>query len=115
WVAYVSDESGRDEVYVRSFPSGEVRSLVSVDGGTQPFWRWDAHELFYVSPRRQLTSVAMEGDGGRVGTPITLVQLPPRTDAYEVAGDGKRFLVAAPLDQQHRSPIHVVLGWTHEK
>lgn len=118
FVAYVSDESGRDEVYLRSFPSGEVRLLVSVNGGTQPSWRRDGRELFYLSPARQLTSIAIEGSRERapgLGIPRPLFQLPRHASGYEVANDGQRFLVAVPLQEQQRSPLHLVLNWAHEK
>ena len=50
WIAYVSNEPGRDEVYVRGFPSGEGKWLISANGGTMPSWRRDGRELFFLSP-----------------------------------------------------------------
>jgi eukaryotic-like serine/threonine-protein kinase len=118
WVAYVSDESGRDEVYVRAFPSGESRWMISVGGGTRPSWRRDGRELFYVSPKRLLTSVALQWDSARdlrTGIPVRLFEMPFGADAFEVASDGQRFLTATPQEEQQHSPINVVLNWTSEK
>jgi Tol biopolymer transport system component len=117
WVAYVSDESGRDEVYVRQFPSGQNQSIVSVDGGTLPAWRRDGREIFYLSPQRQLTSVEVraEPNGFRSGTPQPLLRIPPGANAYEVTADGLRFLIAAPAEPQRSTPIHIVLNWSAER
>jgi eukaryotic-like serine/threonine-protein kinase len=112
WVAYVSDESGRDEIYLRAFPSGEERFLVSVDGGMHPTWSRNGRELFYLSAQRRLAAVSVESGGTlRVGSPHILFQMPLNADLYEVAADG-RFLTAAPPEQQQRSPINVVLNWS---
>jgi eukaryotic-like serine/threonine-protein kinase len=118
WVAYVSDESGRDEVYLRGFPSGEGRWMVSVNGGMQPSWGRDGRELFYLSPQRQLMSVALQSDSSRelrAGIPQPLFEMPPGADAFAVA-DGQRFLVAViPPEEQQRSPINVVINWASDR
>jgi len=117
WVAYVSDESGRDEVYLRGFPSGEGRWMVSVNGGTQPSWGRDARELFYQSPERQLMSVVLQWDSSgelRARIPQPLFEMPPGADAFAVANDG-RFLVAVPPGEQQRSPINVVINWASDR
>ncbi|MDQ6803008.1 MAG: hypothetical protein M3041_19570, partial [Acidobacteriota bacterium] len=60
WIAYSSDESGRYEVYVTDYPPNGSRVQISTDGGTQPVWRGDEKELFYVAPGDRITSVAIE-------------------------------------------------------
>jgi len=57
WVAYTSNASGRNEIYVRPFPGSGEAVQVSASGGSQPRWRRDGHELFYVAPDGSVTSV----------------------------------------------------------
>ena len=116
WVAYVSDESGRDEVYLREFTSGEIRSMVSIDGGSRPVWRRDGREIFYLSPRNELVVVPVEfAVPLRVSRPLLMFRMPPGAEDYEVMGDGQRFLIAAPAHEHQRIPINVVLNWSEEK
>ena len=60
WVAYASDESGRTELYVQSFPAGRGKWQISTSGGDQPSWRRDGKELFYVAPDGKLRAVEIE-------------------------------------------------------
>jgi eukaryotic-like serine/threonine-protein kinase len=116
WVVYVSDESGRDEVYVREFLSGEIRSMVSIDGGSRPAWRRDGREIFYLSPHKELVAVSVEFAAPlRVGRPQVMWKMPPGAEDYEVMGDGQRFLIAAPAHEHQRLPINVILNWSEEK
>lgn len=108
-VAYVSDETGQDEVYVRGFPASEVRPILSLGPGTQPSWHRNA--LYYVSPKRLLMEVEAQGaDVLRLGTPRPLLTLPFGA-AYQVARDGSQFVVSSPAPEQQRSGIQVVLHW----
>jgi eukaryotic-like serine/threonine-protein kinase len=99
WVAYTSNESGRDEVYVDAFPEPRGRVQISTAGGTQPQWGEGGRELFYVSLDEKLMTVSL-----RVGTdsvapsvPHELFRLPIRgagvASRFEAAKDGQRFLV----------------------
>jgi Tol biopolymer transport system component len=109
WVAYVSDESGRDEVYVRAFPPTEERWIVSGGGGSQPRWRRDGREIFFVSPQRMLTGVPVStSERIELGSPERLFHLPGNGAYQGSPGDG--FLVAVPADAE-QSPIHVVMNW----
>ena len=65
WLAYVTDASGRDEVWVASFPSGQVKRQVSIDGGTSPQWTDRGRELAYLSERKWLTIRSFAGYGQR--------------------------------------------------
>ena len=65
WLAYVTDASGRDEVWVASFPSGQVKKQVSIDGGTSPQWTDRGRELAYLSQRKWLTIRSFAGYGQR--------------------------------------------------
>jgi hypothetical protein len=111
-MTYVSDESGRDEVYVRAFPPGGERWVVSAGGGSQPSWRRDGREIDFVSPQRTLTAVPIRTDRGmELGTPTALFRL-PRSRAYQGAA-GDRFLVAVPVEGE-RPEIQVVMNWATE-
>ena len=60
WVAYISDESGRNEVYVRSFPAGSGKFQISNNGGTQPRWRDDGKEIYYLAPDGKLMAATVK-------------------------------------------------------
>ena len=117
WVAYQSNESGSDEVYVRSFPDPVKRYQISNGGGTLPRWRRDGKELFYLSPDGMVMAAALRfNDGLEADTPTTLFHPSTLKDGpptnFEVAPDGQRFLIAEVVSQPSRSPITVVLNWT---
>jgi len=118
WVAYVSDASGKREVYVRSFPTSGGQWQVSNGGGTQPRWRRDGKELFYLSPDKKLMAVEVQGGSGTFegGIPKALFDVRIGStlgvSEYDVAGDGQRFLVNALFEQNAHSPMTVVLNWT---
>jgi len=119
WIAYASEESGRPEVYVSSFPLGSGKIQVSTDGGVQPRWRADGKELFYLSLDRKLMAVNLEANAPLdvsppnplftvTFTPAAISQPVARSD-YDVASDGQRFLFNIPADTT--VPITVVLNW----
>jgi Tol biopolymer transport system component len=119
WMAYSSDESGRFETYVTEFPKQRGRWQLSTNGGTQPSWRADGKELFYVAPDQTFMSVGVRGaDGFEALPPVPLFKanFPPPVPAYwryyVPTADGQRFLVAALLAEAGASPINVVLNWT---
>ena len=113
WVAYTSDESGRREVYLQSFPVGSGKVQVS-SGGSAPMWRRDGKEIFYTSTNGEVMSVEVQtAPTPKVGIPKVLFA--PRTArGVDVTPDGKRFLLIAPaaqLEQGAPTPITVVLNW----
>jgi Tol biopolymer transport system component len=114
WVAYVSNESGRDEVYVTPFPGQSMRSQISTAGGRQPRWRRDGRELFYLAPDSRLMAVAVTIRGSKVeaGAPeplFTVLSTGPGA-AYAVSPDGQQFLVAA-ADASPAPALNVVVNW----
>ena len=116
FIAYVSDESGRFEVYTQTFPQATERWQVSTDGGREPRWRRDGKELFFLSPSNDLMSVQM--DAGRpVETSVAqkLFPIGDAADTYDVAGDGKRFLLIVPDRDIPNPPITVVFHWLPDK
>ena len=96
WLAYVSDETGRDEVYVRPFPEGSGRWLISAAGGTEPRWRRDGRELFYRNADTLFAVQIQTQSGFTVGDRRTLFTgaylANPRHPAYDAAPDGQRFI-----------------------
>jgi Tol biopolymer transport system component len=110
FIAYTSNESGRDEVYVERFPSHAGRRQLSSSGGTLPRWRGDGREIFYVSPAGDLMSVEMTSDRA---TPKTLFHLPGYS--FDAARDGQRFLVDKPVDDNTRTPLTFVSNWMAER
>jgi serine/threonine-protein kinase len=114
-LAYSSDESGRYEVYVQSYPSGANRTLVSSGGGFQPRWSRDGRELFYVTGNA-IMGVDVRADGS-VGAPRRLVDRADyfiRFQSYDVSPDGKRFLVNVLDEQAVAAPVNVVVNWAPE-
>jgi len=117
WFAYTSNESGRNEVYIQSFPQSGGQWQISTGGGAQPHWRSDSKEIFYVALDRKLMAVDLSfGKTLEVGSPKALFQTQvARFDApnrYVVTRDGQRFLVNSPVEQSSQTPITVVLNWT---
>jgi eukaryotic-like serine/threonine-protein kinase len=122
WIAYVSDESGREEVYIRPFPlsaSGMGKVTVSTGGGVMPRWRRDGKELFFVTMGGDVMAMDVtDAPSLKVGIPKRLFSAPilninPTYFTWDVAPDGKRFLVESSADQRKTapSPITVVLNW----
>jgi eukaryotic-like serine/threonine-protein kinase len=120
WIAYISDESGSDEIYVREFSSGSAQGsgdaagkwLISKGGGTYPRWRGDGKELFYVASGGKLTSVDISTKPVfQAGAPRPLFQLPLGFIGSEVTPDGSRFLIGVSVAQSASVPFTVVLNW----
>jgi eukaryotic-like serine/threonine-protein kinase len=114
WVAYVSNESQRSEIYVALFPGPGGRQQVSTTGGTQPRWRADGKELFFVSGGGTLMAaeVAIKENEAEVGS-VRSLGIPVvrgRGWLYDVSADGKRFLVAVPTEQKAAS-LTLVSNW----
>jgi Tol biopolymer transport system component len=121
WIAYTSNEAGRDEVYVQSFPTTGSKHQISREGGAQPRWRRNGGELFYLAPDRVLMAVPV-----KAGAPLQIGRLtalfrtrleylglqgPLFMAGYDVTADGQRFLLNAPPEQV-AVPIDVLLNWT---
>ncbi len=118
WLAYQSSETGRNEVYVTTFPVPGRKWQVSQGEGMMPAWRSDGREVFY---RDERGLWAAEVDGTRavleVGAVRRLFDLPGNfapNRQYDVAPDGQRFLVGEPVEATNASPVTLVLGWDAE-
>jgi Tol biopolymer transport system component len=116
WLAYVSDESGRLETYVRRFPVTEERWQVSSRGGIWPYWRGDGKEIYYVGLDAVLMAAPVSaGRTFSVGTPESLFQTRLRVwmvaRQYVASRDGQRFLMIYPTQDPAASPMNVLLNW----
>ena len=121
WLAYTSDESGRDQVYLRRFPLMNPRLLVSAGGGSQPRWSADGRELFYISANQEMMSVTFDASSD----PPTLsssrvlfkTRIAPATGLlsfcnYDVDSERRRFLIAAPpITVNPLQQIAVIVNW----
>jgi hypothetical protein len=96
---------------VTSFPKPGGKWPVSTSGGTQPRWRRDGTELFYVAPDGTLTSVRVgTGSTFEAGAAAPLFQI--RGSSYAPSADGRRFVTNDPVGEPTAQPINVVLNWT---
>jgi Tol biopolymer transport system component len=120
WLAYVSDESGRNQVYVQAFspshPTKAGKWQISTAGGSQPRWRADGKELFYAAPDRNLmvTEVKSTGDIFERTAPQALFEVLPNPAGFDYApnADGKKFLMtAAPKGDTQAPPLIVAVNW----
>jgi eukaryotic-like serine/threonine-protein kinase len=137
WIAYVSDESGRSEVYVRAFPDPTGVWQVSTAGGEAPRWSGDGRELFYLAPGGMVMAVPIDTDGSRfsLGIAKALFRADVLTgnhdsavgelgyEPYAVSSDGQRFLVNEHVDRPDNDPerpsndptngsVAVIVNWT---
>ena len=119
WLAFVSDESGSDEVYVTTFPEPARRWQVSTDGGTFPRWRGDGGELFFAKVNGELFSAEVDGVGetfdvGEVQRLFSWNLAPGFRWPYDVSSDGQRFLLNRGMAAAETDPMTVVLNWDAE-
>ena len=120
WIAYQSNESGREEVYVRPFPGPGGKWQISTNGGTRARWRRDGKELFYLGydDRIMAAEIKLGMATVDVGSVRPLFHIRPFAgggrDIYDVTGDGQRFLVASPGGEENSSPITLVVNWPAE-
>jgi Tol biopolymer transport system component len=117
WIAYTSDESGRQDVYVQSFPASEIKLVVSNAGGAFPAWRRDGRELFYrgLDGRLMVVSVRSTEGGLQFGVPAPLFPIvdSPATVAwpYDVSADGQRILALAPPADGGETKLSLLINW----
>ncbi len=120
YVAYVSDESGRNEVYLRPFPQGGPQTVVSSDGGTQVRWHRDGKELFYVEDGSLVAVPVSTEPTLSLGAPtrlfehVGLVREGRQERGYDVSADGQKFVVAEPVGETPKASIRVVQNWYEE-
>ena len=117
WVAYRSNETGWLEIYVQSLASAGGKWQISNAGGSEPYWRRDGKELFYIGGNALMAvSIASGPSGFEHGTPVKLFESAftastSGRNRYVASADGQRFLIVSASDQASSSPIEVVMNW----
>jgi eukaryotic-like serine/threonine-protein kinase len=119
FVAYQSNESGRTEIYVQTFPDASGKWQVSAAGGIDASWRADGKEIFYRAPDQKIMAVDVQaGETFQAGIPRPLFSARVPSGAfrnrYAATADGQRFLFVAPLGRESMTPTTVVLNWFAE-
>jgi len=120
WLAYVSDESGRAEIYVRPFPKLDGKWKISADGAGEPVWSRDGRELFYRSGGKMMAVSVETSSTFAVAVPKMLFEgryqfSGTGVSAYDVSPDGRRFLMVQPAEAARpATQIHIVLNWFEE-
>ena len=117
WIVYQSNESGRNEIYVRNFPDSREKWLVSNGGGVMPSWRGDGGEIYYLSLDRKMMAVPVKLTSElEVGTPVALFEARildhPSLRQYDVSANGERFLLNRLSTDERADPITLVQNWT---
>ena len=119
WIAYVSNESGREEVYVVPFPGPGGKWQVSTAGGRAPLWTRGGREIVYQAPGNEIMAVEVStAPTFQAGIPQALfkshLQTPPGRQ-YDVTPDGQRFLVNLRPGDQVSDPLTLVQNWAEER
>ena len=121
YAAYASNESGRHQIFVQTFPDpAGGRWQITAEGGVEPKWRRDGRELYYLALDGKLMAVPVTGGTTfTAGRPVTLFQTPlvvnragpTRDRRYDVAPDG-RFVIVAPVATPAQTPFSILVNWT---
>ena len=118
WVAYTSNESGREEVYVQPFPGPGGKWMISIDGGNTPRWSRNGKELFYLNGNKVMSVAVETKPTFKAATPTLLFQNGSYVGIanYDVAPDGEHFVMISTQEDANAKPneLNVVLNWTEE-
>ncbi len=115
WMAYTSNESGRNEVYVTAFPKREGNWQISNQGGTAPIWSGNGRELFFTGGSSLMVVTVSAGSTFDFSEPKKLCDLPPSDAVWDITRDGQRFLIRASQLQEVTLPrLEVVTDWFQE-
>ncbi len=112
WIAYVSDEAGQPDVYVRPFPGPGEAHRISTGGGSNPRWRRDGKELFYVVGQRVMAvpvSTTASFDAGVAK--VLFDRKPARIIDFDVTADGQSFLINSEVSGPETKPMNIVVNW----
>ncbi|MBI4662098.1 MAG: PD40 domain-containing protein [Verrucomicrobia bacterium] len=118
WIVYDSDEQRSSEVFAISYPDKRGKVKISNAGGTNPRWSPDGTKIYYQDPDNYLVEVALNVEPSRMipGVPKRLFQIQPAAlyGVFDIAPDGKRFLVNTAPEATNAVPLKVVLNWPLE-
>lgn len=115
WLTYISNESGRNEVYLRPFPGPERRWQISADGGTQAIWNPNGKEIFYRNGDRMMAVEVSTTPEVRLSSPRLLFERRYAFGAgvtianFDVSRDGQRFIMVK--DESTAGRLNIVLNW----
>ena len=117
WMAFTSDRTGNDEVWIKAYPGSEPPALVSIGGGKEPVWSRDGKELFYRIKDKLMVVPVTTQPAFRVGTPTLLFEgsytygYSDWSFNYDVAADGSRFMM---VKEGPTKGVHVLVNWFEE-
>ena len=119
WLAYMSNESGRNEVYVQPYPGPGGKWQISTEGGTEPVWSPKGNELFYRNGDQMMVVAINTQAAFSAGTPQVLFAGPYTSGQgfrqnYDVTPDGQRFVMVRAAQGSEQAQINVVLNWFEE-
>jgi eukaryotic-like serine/threonine-protein kinase len=121
WLAYMSNESGRNEIYVQPYPGPGGKIQISTEGGAEPAWNPSGWELFYRNGDKMMAVDTAPQPSFAAGKPRVLFEgryepTPATIPNYDVSRDGQRFLMLKPAEASEAAPtqINVVLNWFEE-
>ena len=118
WIAYNSDESGKNEVYVSPFPKPEGRLQISVAGGKEARWRRDGKALYYVAPDGKLVEAGLKELNGSLQVVSLRTVLQTKivwlNDTFDVSPDASRFVVDTMSTDETPAPLSLVTNWAAE-
>ena len=113
WLAYTSNESGRNEIYVGSFPEARAKYQVSTNGALDALWNPNGSELYYQDENSTLFAIPLgQGGGFDPGVPRRLFRVPADAFALAIAPDGNRVLFSVLDESTEPSSLEVILNWT---
>jgi len=118
WLAYVSNESGHNEVYVQSYPDHAGKLQISSDGGDEPVWSPNGRELFYRNTGKMMAAEIVNQPTFKAGKARLLFEGHYENLSwepnYDVSPDGQKFLMLKSLDNAPPNQINIVLNWYEE-
>jgi Tol biopolymer transport system component len=116
WLSYLSDESGRSELFVIPFPGGGAKRQISSGGALSGMWMGDGREIAYVTPAYKVVAVPVAASGSliEIGRPRPLFGDQPLPGPGRLTSDGRRCLLFVPLEQQATPPLTLVTNWWAE-
>ena len=113
WLAYTSDESKRDEIYVQTFPAPGGKWQISTNGGSHSIWSRDGKDLYFIGAAGKMMAVEIKGGSkfeAGVPKPLFDVRFPGGNTWFDVGKDG-RFLIPVLAEQAAAPPMTVVANW----
>ncbi len=121
WIAYVSDESGQNEVYVQQFPGPGGKEQISKNGGSFPVWAPNGEELFYINGNKMMAMKISTAPKFEVSSPRQLFVSEslssganPSIPNYDISSDGYYFVIIRSEQEKDPTRIHVILNWFDE-